>query len=115
MTKQSVFPALILAVGLAGCATMTGRTAGQHIDDATISTSVKAKLAKGESAKTLTSVDVDTVNGTVYLSGTVPNQAAKEQAGRLAREVDGAQRVVNNLQTNSKMAGDNPDESDDGY
>jgi len=47
----------------------------------------------------------------VYLSGTVPNQAAKEQAGRLAREVDGAHHVVNNLQTNSKMAGDNPDAS----
>jgi osmotically-inducible protein OsmY len=111
MMKQSVIPAVILALGLAGCATMTGRTAGRTIDDATISTSVKAKLAKDESAKTLTSIDVDTVNGTVYLSGTVPNQAAKEQAGRLAREVDGTQRVVNNLQTNSKMAGDNPDKS----
>ena len=115
MMKQSVIPALILALGLAGCATMTGRTAGRNIDDATITTSVKAKLAKNESAKTLTSVDVDTVNGTVYLSGTVPDQAAKEQAGRLAREVDGAQRVVNNLQTKSKMAGDNPQKSNSGY
>ena len=115
MMKQSLIPALILALGLAGCAATTGRTAGRHIDDASISTSVKAKLAKDESARTLTSVDVDTVNGTVYLSGVVPNQAAKEKAGNLARQVDGAERVVNNLQTNSKTAGDNPDKSHSGY
>jgi hyperosmotically inducible protein len=115
MTKLSVIPAVILAVGLAGCAAMTGRSAGRTIDDATISASVKSKLAADAGAKTLTSVDVDTVNGTVYLSGTVPDAATKERAARLAREVDGAQRVVNNLQTRSSMAGDDPDKSDGGY
>ena len=113
--KPSVIPAVVLSLGLAACAAMTGRSAGRTIDDATISASVKSKLAADAGAKTLTSVDVDTVNGTVYLSGTVPDAATKERAARLAREVDGAQHVVNNLQTKSTMAGDNPEPSHSGY
>jgi hyperosmotically inducible protein len=49
---------------------MTGKSAGQTVDDATITASVKSKLV-AEKATNLTRVDVDTNNGTVYLNGTV--------------------------------------------
>lgn len=84
---------------------MTGRSAGRNIDDASITAAVKGKLA-ADRAASLTSVDVDTVAGTVYLTGTVPTAASKQRATELARQVDGVARVVNNLQ--AKSAGDAP-------
>jgi osmotically-inducible protein OsmY len=98
---------LILAVGIAACTSTTGRTAGRNIDDAAITASVKTKLAE-DSARTLTAVDVDTVNGIVYLTGTVPDATAKQRATQIARNVDGVARVENNLQTKSAAAGDAP-------
>ncbi len=94
---------LVLAGSLAACTAMTGESAGRNIDDASITAAVKTKLA-AEHATTLTSVDVDTVKGTVYLTGTVPDHASKEQAGNVAYRVSGVTRVVNNLQTRSVAA-----------
>lgn len=113
MQKRTLYTLLsaVLVAGLVGCTTMTGRSAGQNIDDATISASVKTNLAI-ERTRTLTAVDVDTVDGTVYLTGTAPNESAKERAGQIAEEVDGVRRVVNNLQTPARVAGDAPAEAD---
>lgn len=96
---------VVLAGSLAACTAMTGESAGRNIDDASITAAVKAKLAK-EHPTTLTSIDVDTVKGTVYLTGTVPDMAAKQKAEEIAFDVSGVNRVVNNLQTRS--AGDMP-------
>ena len=98
---------VVLAAGLAACTSTTGRSAGRNIDDAAITASVKSKFA-ADSARTLTSVDVDTVNGIVYLTGTVPDAAAKQHASQIARRVDGVARVENNVQTKSVAAGDAP-------
>jgi len=98
---------LALAGGLAACTALTGESAGRNIDDATITAAVKSKLA-AEHATTLTSVDVDTVKGTVYLTGNVPDRSTKRRAGDIAYSVGGVDRVVNNLQTRS-VAGDAPD------
>jgi hypothetical protein len=109
MNKRDFQPlvAIALAIGLAGCASMTGKSAGTSIDDAAITASVKTKLVS-DRFSTLTSVDVDTVQGTVYLIGTVPDEAAKNRAGELAREVSGVTDVVNQLKTSSRVAGDSP-------
>lgn len=88
--------AAILVVLLAGCASLTGETARENMDDATITTAVKAKLA-AEKASTLTRVGVDTVQGTVYLTGIVETAALKARAGDLARQVQGVREVVNHL------------------
>jgi len=98
---------MVLAAGLAACTSTTGRSAGRNVDDAAITASVKTRLAE-DSARTLTAVDVDTVNGIVYLTGTVPDAAAKQRATQIARHVDGVARVENNLQTKSVAAGDAP-------
>lgn len=86
--------AMLVAV-TAGCTTMTGKSAGENVDDARITASVKAKLA-GEKMATLTKVDVDTNKGTVYLTGNVENMAVKTRATELAQQVAGVREVVNN-------------------
>jgi hyperosmotically inducible periplasmic protein len=88
---------LALFVGLtAGCTTMTGKTAGQNVDDATITATVKEKLAV-EKVSTLTKIDVDTNKGTVYLTGNVGTQELKTKAADIAWRVAGVHEVVNNL------------------
>ena len=87
--------AMIVSV-TAGCTAMTGKTAGENVDDATITASVKSKLA-GEKMATLTKVDVDTNKGTVYLTGNVETSTVKARATELARQVAGVRDVVNNL------------------
>lgn len=88
---------VLLAAVTAGCQSMTGRTAGENIDDATITASVKSKLVADKAAN-LTRVNVDTTNGIVSLSGVVETPEQKKRAETLAREVGGVRRVTNNLQ-----------------
>lgn len=91
-------PVLMLAAAvLVGCQAMTGRTAGQTVDDATVTAAVKSKLVADRAAN-LTRVDVDTTNGTVYLNGVVETPEQKARAEALARQVQGVRKVVNNLQ-----------------
>ncbi len=84
-------------VVLAGCQSLTGKTAGTNIDDTVITSSVNAKLA-GDSVLSLTRIDVDTERGIVTLNGVVKSEAAKNQAAQLAGQVDGVTKVNNNLQ-----------------
>ena len=99
--------AAALTLSLFGCTTMTGESAKANVNDAAITTAVKTKLA-ADRMTSLTRVDVDTVRGTVYLTGVVPDAAAKTRAQELAHRVDGVANVVNNLKTQSTSAGDTP-------
>jgi hyperosmotically inducible periplasmic protein len=92
---------LALLLSAAGCTSMTGQTAGQYVDDSTITTSVKAKLV-AEKAANLTRIDVDTTNRVVALNGVVESPEQKTRAERLAKEVDGVRQVENNLQIQSR-------------
>jgi len=87
----------LLVFSLAGCQAMTGRTAGQNVDDANLTASVKANLVADKAAN-LTRIDVDTNGGIVYLNGTVASPQQKDRAEQLARQVQGVKKVVNNLQ-----------------
>ena len=89
-----LFVVLVLAVG---CRSMTGESAGQNIDDSTITTQVKAKLA-GERASNLTRVSVATANGSVSLTGIVPTVADRARAEEITRQVKGVRSVMNGLQ-----------------
>jgi hyperosmotically inducible protein len=80
----------------AGCTAMSGKSAGETVDDTKITAAVKTKLA-GEKVATLTKIDVDTNKGTVYLTGNVENAAMKARATEIARDVSGVREVVNNL------------------
>jgi hyperosmotically inducible periplasmic protein len=95
---------LLLAIVLSssGCTSMTGETAGQYVDDSTITATVKAKLV-GEKATNLTRVDVDTTNQIVSLNGIVESPDQKQRAEQLAMQVKGVKRVQNNLQVQKKQ------------
>jgi len=94
---RSILQSLTLLCVLGGCQAMTGETMGENIDDTTITTTVKAKLA-AEKGTTLTRVQVDTNRGVVQLSGVVESPAVRTRAEQVTRQVGGVKNVVNNLQ-----------------
>ena len=80
-----------------GCAVMRGQeNVGSYVDDKAITTAVKAKLIEDKSTGGL-SINVDTLNGTVALSGFAKSQFEKDQAGRIAASTKGVREVRNNL------------------
>ena len=88
---------LILILSASGCTSMTGQSAGQYVDDRTITATVKSKLV-ADRASNLTRVDVDTTNQVVSLNGIVQTPDQKQRAEELAMQVSGVRRVNNNLQ-----------------
>jgi hyperosmotically inducible protein len=92
----TVLTVLAVMMLLAACQSTTGKTLGENIDDAGITTAVKAKLA-AEQVSTLTRIDVDTNQGVVALNGTVKTVEDKVRAEQIARQVKGVRDVVNNL------------------
>lgn len=84
-------------MGLIGCQSMTGKTAGETISDGSISTAVQSKLTS-DRVSNFTRVDVDTERGTVNLSGVVQSAEQKARASELTRQVNGVKKVNNNLQ-----------------
>jgi osmotically-inducible protein OsmY len=66
------------------------------VTDASITTAVKTRLMKDKVARG-TSIDVDTKDGVVTISGTVPTEADKLRIGRLVTKTTGVKSVVNSL------------------
>ena len=91
------FVVLAALLVVSGCTSMTGQTAGQLVDDSTITASVKAKLV-GEKIANLTRIEVDTTNQVVTLNGVVESADQKAKAEQLARQIGGVKSVKNNLQ-----------------
>ena len=69
----------------------------RKVDDAAITASVNASLAKDPDLSAM-KIDVDTKSGVVTLSGPAPTAAAKDRATSLAQAVDGVAGVNNNLE-----------------
>ena len=88
---------LALLFFMTGCQAMTGATMGENIDDGTLTSYVKTKLAS-DKLVSLTRVGVETNNGVVYLTGEVETAEQKSRSGSLTFEMKGVKQVVNNLQ-----------------
>ena len=96
-TILAFFVALFMA-SLAGCAsTQKHSSAAEYIDDAVITTKVKAALL-GDPDLSAAEINVETYNGEVQLSGFVSTKAQIAQAVKTARSVDGVRAVKNSLQ-----------------
>ena len=97
---KTILLASMLAIGAlttTGCAVTSGQsTAGQYVDDATISTRVKARFAEDTGVSAMR-IQVETLNGTVQLSGFAASQDEKDKAGMLARGVPDVREVRNNI------------------
>ena len=72
------------------------QTVGAYVDDAGITTAVKAKMAEDKSVSA-TSISVETLNGTVQLSGFAKTGVERSHAETLARATPGVQSVRNDI------------------
>ncbi|MCY1167011.1 Osmotically-inducible protein Y [compost metagenome] len=98
-TRAIAFAALagITILSTTGCAVGRGQeTAGAYVDDAAITTAVKAKFVEDKTVSAM-SISVETLNGTVQLSGFAKSGAEKAQAEALARGVKNVRAVRNDI------------------
>jgi hyperosmotically inducible protein len=96
MRKTLVLFVMLLAVvvALTACRTPAGRSAGQVVDDGTITTEVKAKLLNDNVTKGL-AVSVETFEGQVTLTGAVDTDVQRQKAVQIAGSVRGVKKVNN--------------------
>lgn len=81
----------------AGCAvTRNQETVGAYVDDSTITARVKAKFAEDKAVSAM-AIGVETLRGTVQLSGFAKSQDERLAAERLARTVSGVADVKNDI------------------
>jgi hyperosmotically inducible protein len=85
--------ALALAFSAPGLAE---KSAGDHVDDGSIVTQVKASLV-AEKGVPSSDVNVEVYKGVVLLSGFVKTQAEKDAAGKVAKNTAGVKSVRNEL------------------
>ena len=78
-------------------ADMTTDSASEYLDDATITTKVKAQFAADKIVKAL-DISVRTDKGVVDLTGTVGSKKESDRATQLASKVKGVTAVHNNLE-----------------
>ena len=69
---------------------------GAYVDDTAITTAVKARYVDNKDVDA-SSISVETLNGTVMLSGFAKSSTEKTTAETLARKVNGVKAVKNEL------------------
>ena len=81
----------------AGCAVVRQQeTVGAFVDDTTITTQIKARMAKDPMVAAV-SISVETLKGEVQLSGFAKSAAERTQAEVIARDINGVKRVRNDI------------------
>lgn len=80
-----------------GCAVSRHQqSVGAYVDDTAITTAVKARYIEHR-AVDASSISVETLNGTVLLSGFAKNATERAMAESLARQVSGVKLVKNEI------------------
>lgn len=80
-----------------GCAVVRGQeSAGAYVDDAATTTAVKARFVEDKTVDA-GAIKVETLKGTVQLSGFAKSNAEKAQAEYLARNTKGVRAVRNDI------------------
>lgn len=100
MNFRTTLAAAMTAAALltvAGCSVTRGQqTAGAYIDDAGITSLVKSRMIENRQVDG-TSISVETLNGTVMLSGFAKNSTERTTAENIARGVSGVKMVRNEI------------------
>ena len=100
MNLRTPLAALVAAAALvvtSGCAVTRGQeTTGAYVDDASITTSVKAKMVEDKNVDA-SAIKVETLNGEVMLSGFAKNPTEKSTAESIATKVNGVKTVKNQI------------------
>ena len=80
-----------------GCAVVRDQqSVGAYVDDATITTQVKAKFVENKTVDA-GAINVQTLNGTVALNGFAKSSSEKSTAETIAKGVKGVRDVRDNL------------------
>jgi len=94
-THLASIAAVIVLATASGCAVTRGQeTTGAYIDDAAITTSLKARYVENKDVDA-SSIKVETLNGTVMLSGFAKNTNERMTAEDIAMKVNGVKNVKN--------------------
>ena len=86
-----------ILIAISGCAVTRGQeTTGAYVDDTAITTSVKARFVDDKSVDA-SSIKVETLNGTVLLSGFAKSSNEKATAEAVAWKAGGVKSVRNEI------------------
>ena len=89
--------AMATGLGMSACAVSSGQsTVGEYVDDATITTRVKARFAEDKEVAA-TRIKVETLKGTVELSGFAVSENERSKAAEIARAVPDVKGVHNSV------------------
>ena len=89
--------AAVALLGATGCAVTRGQESlGAYVDDTAITTAIKARFVENKDVDA-SSISVETMKGTVMLSGFAKNMAEKNTAEVLARKINGVTMVKNEI------------------
>ena len=96
-TSLAAMAASLVILAASGCAVTRGQeTVGAYIDDAGITTLVKSRFFENKDVAG-TSISVETLNGTVMLSGFAKSSLERSKAETIARGVKGVKSVKNEI------------------
>jgi len=94
-TKLASVIAILTLVTASGCAVQRGQeSVGAYVDDAAITTSLKARYVDNKDVDA-GAIKVETLNGTVMLSGFAKTQNERATAEEIAMKVKGVKSVKN--------------------
>lgn len=80
-----------------GCSVFRDQqSVGSYVDDSSITAAVKAKMAEDKSVSA-TAISVETLKGTVQLSGFAKSQTEKDRAESIARTTKDVKAVRNSI------------------
>jgi hyperosmotically inducible periplasmic protein len=100
MNLRTPLAALVAAAALivtSGCAVTRGQeSVGAYVDDAAITTSVKARMVEDKNVDAA-AIKVQTLNGEVMLSGFAKSSVEKNTAESIAMKVKGVKAVKNEI------------------
>ena len=102
--KKVILLSVLVVFGLAlfsGCASLTGRTTGEYLDDASITTEVNSIIVQDPDARYL-KIDVSSTNGNVVLAGFIHDKKAEERIVAKIRQIKGVKSVKSNLKVEEK-------------
>jgi osmotically-inducible protein OsmY len=96
-TSWATLAASLVLLAASGCAVSRGQeSVGAYVDDTGITTLVKSRFFEDKDVAG-TSISVETLNGTVMLSGFAKSNLERNKAETIARAVRGVKSVKNEI------------------
>ena len=95
-SASAVFLAVTLVTMMGCAANLPQESAGEYVDDAVITTKVKAAILDRPTLKSF-DVHVETFKGEVQLRGVVASQSTIDEAVKVARSVNGVRSVKSDM------------------